>query len=149
MLGGVVRLIQVGNNRNDHFRYFLGVRVRLIEVSFKANKGNKSWDFGYCPLNRGFSLDTGFTVISGLLIVGTNTYGSSQIWPNIMFPRSFLPQCHFIALLTKYFWVLCTFKKCIYLFICRFSLHKNIQLWKVEQGLTTQNQLSINEIKKK
>ena len=28
-----VRLIQVGNNRNDHFRYFLGVRVRLIEVS--------------------------------------------------------------------------------------------------------------------
>ena len=28
-----VRLIQVGNNRNYHFRYFLGVRVRLIEVS--------------------------------------------------------------------------------------------------------------------
>ena len=28
-----VHLIQVGNNRNDHFRYFLGVRVRLIEVS--------------------------------------------------------------------------------------------------------------------
>ena len=28
-----VRLIQVGNNRNDHFRYFLGVRVRLIEAS--------------------------------------------------------------------------------------------------------------------
>ena len=28
-----VRLIQVGNNRNDHFGYFLGVRVRLIEVS--------------------------------------------------------------------------------------------------------------------
>ena len=28
-----VRLIQVGNNRNDYFRYFLGVRVRLIEVS--------------------------------------------------------------------------------------------------------------------
>ena len=28
-----VRLIQVGNNRNDHFRYFLGVRVLLIEVS--------------------------------------------------------------------------------------------------------------------
>ena len=28
-----VRLIQVGNNRNDHFRYFLVVRVRLIEVS--------------------------------------------------------------------------------------------------------------------
>ena len=23
----------VGNNRNDHFRYFVGVRVRLIEVS--------------------------------------------------------------------------------------------------------------------
>ena len=28
-----VHLTQVGNNRNDHFRYFLGVRVRLIEVS--------------------------------------------------------------------------------------------------------------------
>ena len=28
-----VRLIQVGNNRNDHFRYFLGVCVRLSEVS--------------------------------------------------------------------------------------------------------------------
>ena len=28
-----VRLKEVGNNRNDHFRYFLGVRVRLIEVS--------------------------------------------------------------------------------------------------------------------
>ena len=48
-----VRLIQVGNNRNDHFRYFLGVRVRLIKVSFNVNKGNKFWDFGYCPLNRG------------------------------------------------------------------------------------------------
>ena len=38
----------MGNNRNDYFRYFLGVRVRLIEgvrlikVSFKVNKGNKS-----------------------------------------------------------------------------------------------------------
>ena len=58
-----VRLIQVGNNRNDHFRYFLGVRVRLIKVSFKANKGNKFWDFGYCPLNRGCPLNTGFTVL--------------------------------------------------------------------------------------
>ena len=28
-----VRLIQVGNNRNDYFRYFLGVLVHLIEVS--------------------------------------------------------------------------------------------------------------------
>ena len=28
-----VRLIQVGNDRNDHFKYFLGVCVRLIEVS--------------------------------------------------------------------------------------------------------------------
>ena len=28
-----VRLVQVGNNRNYHFRYFLGVRVHLIEVS--------------------------------------------------------------------------------------------------------------------
>ena len=28
-----VYLIQVVNNRNDHFRYFLGVRVRLIQVT--------------------------------------------------------------------------------------------------------------------
>ena len=46
-----VRLIQLGNNRNYHFRYFLGVRVRLIKVSFKVNKGNRFWDFDYCPLN--------------------------------------------------------------------------------------------------
>ena len=63
-----VRLIQVGNNRNDYFTYFLGVRVRLIEVSllikvsFKVNKGNKFWDLVYCPLNRGCPLNTGFTV---------------------------------------------------------------------------------------
>ena len=43
--------IQVGNNRNAHFRYFLGVYVRLIKVSFKVNKGNKFGDFGDCPLN--------------------------------------------------------------------------------------------------
>ena len=55
-----VCLIQFGNNRNDHFRYFLG--VRLIKVSFKVNKKNKFRDFGYCPLNRGCPLDTGFTV---------------------------------------------------------------------------------------
>ena len=30
-----VRLIQVGNNRNDRFKYFLGVPVRLIEVGFR------------------------------------------------------------------------------------------------------------------
>ena len=63
-----VRLIQVGNNRNNYFRYFLGVRfsrgVRLIKVSFKVNKGNKFWDFGYCPLNRGCPLNTGFTVLA-------------------------------------------------------------------------------------
>ena len=41
-----VRLIQVGNNRHDYFRYILGVRVRLIKVSFKVNKGNKFRDFG-------------------------------------------------------------------------------------------------------
>ena len=29
----IVCVIQVGNNRNDHFWYFLGVGVRLIEVS--------------------------------------------------------------------------------------------------------------------
>ena len=34
-----VRLILVGNNRNDNFRYFLGVRVRLIKVSFKVKIG--------------------------------------------------------------------------------------------------------------
>ena len=58
-----VRLRQVGNNRNDHFRYFLGVHVRLTKVSFKVNKGNKFGDFGYCPLNRGCPLNTGFTVV--------------------------------------------------------------------------------------
>ena len=42
----------------------LGVRVRLIRVSFKANKGNKFGDFGYCPLNRGCPLNTGFTVFT-------------------------------------------------------------------------------------
>ena len=57
-----VRLIQVGSNRNDYFRYFSGVRVRLIRVSFKVNKGNKFWAFGYCPLNRGCPLNTAFTV---------------------------------------------------------------------------------------
>ena len=62
-----VRLIRVGNNRNDHFIEFqvlfrcprpLNRGVRLIKVSFKANKGNKFWDFGYCPLNRGCPLNT-------------------------------------------------------------------------------------------
>ena len=48
--------MQVGNNRNYYFRYVLGVRVRLIKVSFKVNKGNKFWDFGYCPLNTGFTV---------------------------------------------------------------------------------------------
>ena len=56
--------LQVGYNRNDHFRYFLGVRVRLKKVSFKANEGNKFWDFCYCPLKRGCLLNTGFTVSS-------------------------------------------------------------------------------------
>ena len=41
-----VRLMQVGNNRNDHFRYLLGVRVHLIEVSFKVNEENKFGVFG-------------------------------------------------------------------------------------------------------
>ena len=56
-----VRLIQVENNRNDHFRYFLGVRVRLKKTSFQVNKGNKFGD--YCPLNRGCPLNTGFIVL--------------------------------------------------------------------------------------
>ena len=32
--------------------------VHLIKVSFKVNKGNKFWDFSYCPLNRGCPLNT-------------------------------------------------------------------------------------------
>ena len=52
-----VRLIEVGNDKNGHFSYFLGVRVHLIEVSFKVNKGNKLLDFGYCPFNRGCPLN--------------------------------------------------------------------------------------------
>ena len=35
----------------------------LIKVSFKVNKGNTFGYFGYCPLNRGCPLKTGFTVI--------------------------------------------------------------------------------------
>ena len=37
--------------------------VHLIKVSFKVNKGNKFGDFGYCPLDRGCPLNTGFTVV--------------------------------------------------------------------------------------
>ena len=33
-----------------------------MKVLFKVNKGNKFGDFGYCPLNRGCPLNTGFTV---------------------------------------------------------------------------------------
>ena len=63
-----VRLIQVGNNRNDHFKSLfrcpglLNRGVRLIKVLFKVNKGNRIGDFGCCPLNRGCPLNTGFTV---------------------------------------------------------------------------------------
>ena len=35
----------------------------MTKVSFKVNKGNKSGDFGYSPLNRGCPLNTGFTVL--------------------------------------------------------------------------------------
>ena len=49
--------------RNDYFRYLLGVLVRFIKVSFKVNKGNRLGDFGYCPLNRGCPLNTGFTAV--------------------------------------------------------------------------------------
>ena len=31
-------------------------------VPFKVNKGNKFGDFGYCPLDRGCPLNTGFSV---------------------------------------------------------------------------------------
>ena len=70
-----VRLIQVGNNRNDHFRYLVGVRVRLIKFSFQVNKGNKFGDFGYCPLNRGCPLNAGLTVyrICSVFLNPTNT----------------------------------------------------------------------------
>ena len=54
-----VHLLQVGNNRNDHFRYFLDVCICLIiKVSLKVNEGNEFGDFGYCPLNRGCLLNT-------------------------------------------------------------------------------------------
>ena len=33
-----VRLIQVGNNRNDHFKYFSGVRVHLIDSGLIYSK---------------------------------------------------------------------------------------------------------------
>ena len=32
--------------------------VRLIQVSFKVNEGNKLGGFGYCPLNTGCPLNT-------------------------------------------------------------------------------------------
>ena len=68
-----VRLIQIGNNRNDFLQVLfrcprpLTRGVRLIKVSFKVNKGNKFWDFGYCLLNRGCPLNTGFTVVLWML----------------------------------------------------------------------------------
>ena len=48
----------------------------LQKVSFKTNKGNEFGDFGYCLLNRGRPLNTGFTgyqnynthVLTGYLI---------------------------------------------------------------------------------
>ena len=43
--------------------------VRLIKFSFKVSKGNKFGDLGYCPLNRGCVLNTGFTVQCLLRIV--------------------------------------------------------------------------------
>ena len=46
--------------------------VRLIKVSFKVNEGNKFWDFGYCPLNRGCPLNTGFTVFLSETVSGRN-----------------------------------------------------------------------------
>ena len=52
-----LHLIQVGNNRNNHFRYFSGgVHIRLIQVSFTVNKGNKFGDLGYCLLIEGVPL---------------------------------------------------------------------------------------------
>ena len=61
--------------------------VRLIKVSFKVNKGNKFWDFGYCPLNRYViegvrlircPLNTGFTVVCNELFA-PNTYFSFKM----------------------------------------------------------------------
>ena len=37
----------------------LNTGVRLIKLSFKENKGNKFGDFGYCPLNTGFTVSGG------------------------------------------------------------------------------------------
>ena len=37
--------------------------ITLIKVSFKVNNENKFWAFGYCSLNRGCPLNTGFTVL--------------------------------------------------------------------------------------
>ena len=80
MLGGgnylitSVRLIQIGNNRNDFLQVIfrfprpLTRGVRLIKVSFQVNKGNKFGDFGYCPVNRGCPLNTDFTVFRLLLV---------------------------------------------------------------------------------
>ena len=77
-----VRLIQVGNNRNT-FRCPrpLNRGVRLIKVSFKVNKGNKFWDFGYCPLNRGCPLNTGLTVVlRAILVSKLRTANSAILW---------------------------------------------------------------------
>ena len=37
-----------------------------MKVSFKVYKGNEFWDFGYCPLNKGCPLNTGFTVFASV-----------------------------------------------------------------------------------
>ena len=70
--------IQLGNNRNDHFKYFLGVCVRLIKVWFQVSKGNKFWTFGYCPLNRGCLLNTGFTVSPNCRGIQANAWNINE-----------------------------------------------------------------------
>ena len=66
--------------------------VHLIKVSFKANKGNKFWDFGYCPLNRGCPLNTGFTVFTVffLLLIRCSFRTCFSLLPCLIFFSLFL-----------------------------------------------------------
>ena len=73
--------------RIDNFRYFLGVRVRLIKVSFiKVNKENKIGDFGYCSL-LGCPLNIGFTALKDW------SHGKQLI----LFPSNRIPGKKFIV----------------------------------------------------
>ena len=63
----IIRLIQDCNNRHDHCIHSLSqlsTDFPFIKVSFTVNKGSKTGDFRYYPLNRGCSLNTVFTVLT-------------------------------------------------------------------------------------